>query len=73
MRSMERIVNKARSFKEAEEWDRRQQLAMTPGQRIAAARILQLRVFGQAKDIRACRKTDVDLERHACLAPTHTA
>ena len=52
---MKPVVNKCRSFREADEWDRRQQLAMTPQQRINASRELQRRVFGRAKDIRECR------------------
>jgi hypothetical protein len=49
---MERVVHKARSFKDADEWDRRQQMAMTPQQRILIARQLQRRVYGQVKDVR---------------------
>jgi len=55
---MERVVHKSKSFKEADEWDVRQQLAMTPQQRIDAARALRLRVYGRAKDIRACHKAN---------------
>ena len=57
MRCMKAIVNKCRSFEEADAWDRRQQLAMTPQERINAARELQRRVFGRAKDIRECHKS----------------
>ncbi|MBN2384043.1 hypothetical protein JXQ70_14300 [bacterium] len=43
---MERIVNKAKSFKEADEWDIIQQLSMTPEQRQAIARELKRRMYG---------------------------
>jgi len=55
---MEAVVNKCRSFTEADAWDRRQQLAMTPQQRINVSRELQRRVFGRVKDIRECHKSD---------------
>lgn len=55
---MERVAHKSKSFKEADEWDVRQQLAMTPQQRIDAARALQRRVYGPGKDIHACHKTN---------------
>lgn len=54
---MKAVVNKCRSFKEADEWDRRQQLAMTPQERIRASRELQRRVFGRVRDIRECHKS----------------
>ncbi len=54
---MQRVVHKSKSFKEADENDVRQQLAMTPQDRVDAARALQRRVFGRGKDIRACHKT----------------
>jgi len=55
---MERIVYKARSFKDAESWTLRQYRSMTPDERIAAARELQRRFYGSAcPDVReACRK-----------------
>jgi hypothetical protein len=49
---MKRICNKAKSFKEAEEWDIEQYLRMTPEERQAAAKELRERVYGQ-------RATDV--------------
>lgn len=52
---MERVVNKAKGFKEADEWDVQQQVAMTPEQRLRASRILRNRVYpSDAKDVRAC-------------------
>ena len=52
---MERVAHKAKGFKEADEWDIQQQVAMTPDQRIRAAKELRDRVYPHnAKDIRAC-------------------
>ena len=53
---MERVVHKAMSFKEADNWDRRQQAKMLPQQRIMITRALQQRVFGLPKPIRKCVK-----------------
>jgi hypothetical protein len=54
---MERIAHKAKGHTQASEWDIQQQLAMTPQERIRAARELQRRAFGtQTKDVRACHK-----------------
>jgi hypothetical protein len=53
MRNMKRIVHKSRSFKEAEEWDIRQQQALTPQERQHIARELKERVYGaHCPDIR---------------------
>jgi hypothetical protein len=41
-----RVANKSRSFKEAEEWNKRQYREMTPNERIAASRIPQRGVYG---------------------------
>ena len=54
---MERVVNKAKSFVEADAWDRKQQHRMSPQERVRVSRVLQKRVFGSTKDIRACQKT----------------
>ena len=51
---MERIVNVATSFAEADEWDIQQCLAMTPAERQRAAKMLKLRLFPQASDVRDC-------------------
>ncbi len=52
---MERVIHKAKSFKEAEDWDIEQQVSMTPEQRLRAARELRDRVYPvNAKDVRAC-------------------
>ena len=54
---MERVVNKARNFSEADMWDRKQQHRMSPQERVRASRVLQKRAFGVTRDIRACHKT----------------
>jgi hypothetical protein len=41
-----RAGNKSRSFKEAEEWNRRQYREMSPNERIAASRVLRRKVYG---------------------------
>ncbi len=43
---MKRIVNIAKGFEEAEEWDIKQQVNMTPDERFAVARELQKMVYG---------------------------
>lgn len=54
---MERIVNKARNFKEAEAWDMLQQITMTPQERMEVARKLKERVYGTyTKDVRECHR-----------------
>ena len=45
---MPRVVHKARSHAEAEEWDIAQQLQMTPDERRRAARELRRRFYGDA-------------------------
>jgi hypothetical protein len=44
---MKRIVNIAKGFKEAEAWDIKQQIEMTPDERLRASRILRDRVYGK--------------------------
>jgi hypothetical protein len=53
-----REVHISKSFREADEWTKRQYREMTPAERIEAARILQRRVFDpRLPDVReACRK-----------------
>ena len=54
-RYVKRVVHKAQGFEEAHAWDVRQQRAMTPNERIRAAKILRDRVFpATAKDVREC-------------------
>lgn len=50
---MDRIVNKAKNFKEAEEWDILQEVKMTPQERMEAASNLRKRVYGEdTQDVR---------------------
>ncbi|MBC8180928.1 hypothetical protein H8E88_07375 [candidate division KSB1 bacterium] len=44
---MKRVVNIAKNFKEAEEWDIEQQVNMTPQERMEAARILRENFYGK--------------------------
>ena len=44
---MQRVIHKAKSFKEAEEWDILQQINMTPEERQKIALALKRRVFGK--------------------------
>jgi hypothetical protein len=51
---MERVVHKAKGFKDAEEWDIQQQVAMTPEQRMQAAKEFCDRAYpANTPDIRA--------------------
>jgi len=55
---MERVVHKSKSFKAAAEWDIRQQLAMSPAERLRAGQVLRQRAYpADAKDVRACHRT----------------
>jgi len=50
---MKRIVHKSRDFGEAELWDIKQQVSLSPEERQKAAKELKARVFGnQTKDVR---------------------
>lgn len=54
---MERLVNKAKSFREAEAWEREQYQSMTPVERMRAAQQIKNRLFpGKQMDVRECRK-----------------
>ncbi len=44
---MKRVVNIAKNFKQAEEWDIEQQINMTIQERMAIARELRVRVYGK--------------------------
>jgi len=58
---MEREAHKSRSFDEAARWDRAQQRAMTPDQRLAIAKELRERVFGaNAPDVREAERERED-------------
>jgi len=55
---MERIVHKAVSHEEAARWDVEQHVAMTPDERLRAARALKDRVFPRdAQDVRAWHRS----------------
>jgi hypothetical protein len=52
-------VHKARSFEEADRWDVEQHVAMTPDERLRAARVLKDRAYPKdAKDVRACHRSE---------------
>jgi hypothetical protein len=54
---MERVVNKARNFREAGEWDVTQQVNLTPEQRQEISRALKERFYGRNNvDVRERRK-----------------
>ena len=54
---MDRIVNISRTFKEADEWTKRQYREMTPNERIKVARELQRKVYGpNPPDVRECHR-----------------
>ena len=55
---MERVVHKARSHQDAHAWDIEQHRAMTPEERMRAARQLKDRVYPpDAKDVRAWHRS----------------
>jgi hypothetical protein len=54
---MERIFHKAAGFLEAEQWDIKQQLEMTPEERKKAVEMLKERVYGKnPPDVRKAEK-----------------
>ena len=54
---MDRVANKAHSFADAERWDLEQMWAMTPEERLEAARILRERAYGpDAPDVREAER-----------------
>lgn len=54
---MERIAHKARTFQEADDWDRAQHRALTPDERLANAATLRARVYGvDALDVRQAER-----------------
>ena len=55
---MERVANKARSFREADEQEIQQHLSMTPQERMRAAKLLKERMFpGKNPDVREWHRT----------------
>jgi hypothetical protein len=56
---MERVVHVSQGHEEARRWDVEQQVAMTPEERMRAARELKRRAFPpEAKDVRACHRSE---------------
>ncbi len=54
---MERVANKAKNHKEAEQWDVYQQIRMTPKQRQEIVKELKKRFFGEnPRDVRSVKK-----------------
>jgi hypothetical protein len=54
---MQRVAHKSRGFIEADEWDIRQQRAMTPMERMRAGRELKNRLHSkETSDVRLCRQ-----------------
>ena len=54
---VERIVKKSRTFREADRWDVRQNIALTPQERIRIAHALRKRAYpANAKDVRECHR-----------------
>ncbi|MBD3614970.1 MAG: hypothetical protein HUJ22_00255 [Gracilimonas sp.] len=61
---MERIVNIAKSHKEARDWDIEQAISMTPEKRQAIAKELKIRVFGKtAKDVKESHRLQMKDQR----------
>jgi hypothetical protein len=55
---MKRICNIAKNHKDADEWDIRQHVAMSPNERMKIARILRERVYGKkTMDVREWQRT----------------
>ena len=58
---MERIVNKAKNFREAEDWDIQQNIRMSPEERQSIAKKLKERVYGKnVPDVREYYKNSND-------------
>lgn len=67
---MEREAHKARSFEEAEQWNLRQQWAMTPDERITIACALRDRFYGTGcADVREVEKQKSTAESRRSLSP----
>lgn len=57
MQAVERIVKKARNFREADMWNVQQSVALTPQERIQIAHALRRRAYPrQNKDVRECHR-----------------
>ncbi|MEA3420418.1 MAG: hypothetical protein U9Q97_01925 [Acidobacteriota bacterium] len=58
MKNIKRIVHKAKTFKNAEEWDILQQIRMSPEERQAVSFALRKRVYGSnPPDVREAYKS----------------
>lgn len=56
---MERIGTKSKTFREAEEWDIKQNREMSLNERFKASATLKTRVYGENPlDLRACHRKD---------------
>ncbi len=54
---MERIFNKAKNHKKAEQWDIQQQIRMSPEERMEVAKELKKRYYGEnPPDVRSRKK-----------------
>ena len=54
---VERIVKKSRSFRQADQWNVKQCVALTPQERIQIAHALRRRAYPRlAKDVRECHR-----------------
>ncbi len=61
---MEKIVNKAKNFKEAEDWDIQQNIRMSPEERQSIAKRLKERVYEKdVPDVREYYKLNSDDNR----------
>lgn len=59
---MERIVHIARSFEEADQWDREQSRSLTPRERQEIARVLRKRAFGdECPDVRESGAVHIEI------------
>ncbi len=57
VRSMKMVINIAKNFAEAAQWDIEQQINMTPNERMEILKVLKDRFYGpEAKDVRACHQ-----------------
>jgi len=54
---MKRVIQKSNNFTEAELWDIKQHVKLSPEERQKAAKELKSRIFGKnARDVRNCAK-----------------
>ena len=55
---MDREAHKSKSFEEADRWDKKQQWAMPPDERLAVAKVLRERFYGKdAPDVRESERS----------------